>query len=424
MFNAETEKIVLSCLIMSPSSITKIFEVLKTEDFYVDKHRIIFDSIKALNENKIKISAVTLNSYYVDNKIDAQSETVDLLEYWTGGIVDNYINDILDYSARRKLSALIRDTNQLIQNKNYSLEKACYDIDEQIKVIASNKTNTLVSLKDMSTGKIEDVSESKRYYQTGLKDLDYGIHGIFCSELIILAARPKSGKTALAGNIAVNIAKKHPAENVLIMSLEMKRNQLRRRFLSQEAEIDSFILKTGKYETQEQKIKVENAMIVIDDLPVYISDSVYDLEPLVNSIKRFASLKKISVAIVDYIQLVNHWIKGANREQIVSEIGRTLKNLASELNIPILALSQLNRSVELRPDQKPVLSDLRESGALEQHADMVWFIYQDKKLLDKNEIAKNQYHIDVAANRDGKAGFEVDVTFIKEYTKFTNFMEQ
>jgi len=408
---------------MSPSYITQILEAVKIDDFYNDKHKLIFNSVKALYEKKAKISTVTLNSYFTDNKLDLRNEMLDMLNDWIGGNVDSYINDLLDYSARRKLSKLIRDTNQLIQSKSYSLEKACYDIDEQIKVIANNKLNTLVSLKDMSTGKVEDISESKRYYKTGLRDLDDKIHGIFCGELIILAARPKCGKTALAGNIACHIAKKHPVDNVLIMSLEMKRNQLRRRFISQEAEIDSFILKTGKYEVPEQKTRVETAMKIIDELPIFISDSIYDLEPLVNSVKRFASLKNISVVIVDYIQLVNHWIKGANREQIVSEIGRTLKNLAGDLNIPIIALSQLNRSVEMRPDQKPVLSDLRESGALEQHADMVWFIYQDRKALDKNEIEKNQYQIEVAANRDGKAGFEIDVTFIKEYTKFNNFME-
>ncbi|HJX50442.1 MAG TPA: DnaB-like helicase N-terminal domain-containing protein, partial [Candidatus Nanoarchaeia archaeon] len=185
MYNKDIEQIILSCLIMSPSSITKIFEQVETEDFYIDKHRIIFDSIKTLYEKKIQVSMVTLNAYFTDNKINARSETLDLLECWTGGIIDNYINDLLDYSARRKLSKLIQDTNQLIQNKNYSLEKACYDIDNQIKVIASNKTNSLVSLKDMATGKIEDISESKRYYQTGLRDLDSGIHGIFCGELII-----------------------------------------------------------------------------------------------------------------------------------------------------------------------------------------------------------------------------------------------
>jgi replicative DNA helicase len=423
MFNLETEKIILSCLINSPSSITKIFERVKTEDFYDAKYRIIYDAIKSIHDKKLKINFSSLIACYKDYDVDCCEETVELLPYWMGGDIDYDINNLLDYSARRKLSTLLLDTKQLLQNKNYSIEKACFDVDSQLKVIADNKMSNFVSMKDMSTGDIQDIAESKRFYKTGFRDLDTNIHGIFCGELIILAARPKMGKSSLAGNIACYIAENHGSENVLFVSLEMRRNQLRRRFISQYAQLNSFILKTGNYDNEQQKQRATNAMKIVDGLPLFISDSEFELDGIINSVKRYASFKKISLLVVDYIQLINHSIKGANREQVVSEIGRNLKILAGDLNIPVLALSQLSRAVELRPDQKPILSDLRESGALEQHADGVWFIYQDKKQLEKNDILADQFQLEVAAYRDGKAGFEIDVTFVKEYTKFCNFME-
>jgi len=422
MYNEQTEKIVLANSIMYPSSLLQVLEFLSEPDFYIDKHRLIFSTIKTLNQSNITITTSTIISYFNDNKIDLISYLLDLLDSRTTGNIKLYIDDLIDYSSRRKLSKLIQDTNQLIQDKNYSLDKACFDIDNQIKAINSISTNSLIAMKDMATGRIEDVAESKKFYKTGFRDLDSAIHGIFCGELIILAARPKSGKTAMAGNITCNIAENHPG-HILFMSLEMKRNQLRRRFISSYAGIDSFVLKTGNFENEDQKIRAEVAMTKVDALPIYISDSVFELEGIINTVKRFASLKKIDLVVIDYIQLVNNYIKGASREQMVSEIGRNFKIMAADLNIPVLALSQLSRAVEARPDGKPILSDLRESGALEQHADMVWFIYQDKKALEKHDIDDTQYQLDVAANRDGKAGFEVDLTFHKIYTKFTNFME-
>lgn len=420
MYNIDQEKIILSCCVMSPTSLPEILGKIVTDDFYFDKHRLIFDSIKDLFSKGKEIKTANLFSYYTDKDIDVKKETLDILDFWTGGNIDSDITSFLDYSSRRKLSKQLKHAEELLAKKEYSLDSTCFEIDNTLKSISANQITALTSMKDMATGDIKDLSEGGRFFRTGIKGLDSSIWGIFCGELIILAARPKCGKTSLAGNIGTHIAERYERENVLEFSLEMKRQQLRRRYVSQYAEVDSFLIKTGKL-NEDQKIAVENAMMRVDDLNLYIADNIFELDKIIIHSRRFARIKKISCIIVDYIQLINHIIKGSTREQVVSEIARNLKLLAAELNVPVIALSQLSRAVELRPDQHPKLSDLRESGALEQHADMIWFIFQDKIELEKKTILDNQFELEVAANRDGKAGFSVELLFRKEFTKFEEF---
>lgn len=420
MHNIDTERIILSCCIMSPTSLPELLSKITTDDFYIDKHRIIFDSLKDLFSNGKELKIANLMSYYTDKDLDVKKETLEILDFWTGGNIDQEITSLLDYSQRRKLSKQLNYAGEMLQKKEYSLDKISFDIDNTLKAIASNQITALTSMKDMATGDIKDLSEHKRFFRTGINKLDESLWGIFCGELIILAARPKCGKTSLAGNIGTYIAERYHNDNVLMFSLEMRKEQLRRRFISQYAEVDSFLIKTGKL-TEDQKIIVENAMIRVDDLHMYISDNIFELEQLINTARRFASIRNVSCIIVDYIQLINYAIKGATREHVISEIARNLKLLAGELEVPVIALSQLSRAVELRPDQHPILSDLRESGALEQHADGVWFIFQDKIEKEKGTIQENQFELEVAAYRDGKAGFSIELLFDKKFTKFSEF---
>jgi replicative DNA helicase len=421
MINQITENKVLGCAIQSPTSLPYIIEYVKPDDFYNSKYSVIFGIIKELYDRKIQISITEITKIIYDRKLDDSYARlfVDVLPAWTGGDIKQDVKDLVEDSNRRKLNLMFKDAVNIISDKGNPLEQFCHDVDNQIRDIMRNRNAEIVKMSQLATGDIKDLIDDNRSFRTGIRDLDAEIFGLRQSRLIILAAETGFGKTALAGNIALHMADNYRSNHVLFISLEMESNELRLRFISQEARVDSFVIERGKYESEDDRNRVIEAMKKIDNMSnLNIMRDKYTLPEIIASIKQFALTNKLSLVVVDYLQLISNSIKGATREREISEISRQLKLLAMDIQTPILALSQLSRKVDGRANKEPQLSDLRESGAIEQNANMVIFLYQDLKEIEKELRTSNTYLLKVAKNRGGKRGFAIELFFHPQFTLF------
>jgi replicative DNA helicase len=420
MNNPTTQTIVLNCAIESQTSLPYILSKVKPEDFENAKYKTIYEIIKSLYENKQIVSLVSITKILYDQKLYEShiSSITEVLRSWTGGDIKKEVKDLIDDSCRRQIVSLLQKGAEVIIEKGYSLEQIYSRIDTRLKDIMKNRNSEFIKLSDLATGKIEDLYDTNKYFRTGIRDLDAGIYGLKQTKLIVLAAQTSKGKSALAGTIGCHIADKYPNQSVLFASLEMEESELRLRFISHYSKIDSFIIEHNKFISDEQKEKVKEGMSKVDKINNFeILRGKFTLTEILTLTKQYAQTRPISLMIIDYLQLINHYMKGSNREQVVSEVTRQLKLLAMELRIPILALSQLSRSVDNRKDNIPILSDLRESGAIEQHSDMIMFLYHNPELAD---VDKNSYLLEVAKNRGGKSNFEVNLYFTPEITTFEN----
>ncbi|WP_404406489.1 replicative DNA helicase [Jeotgalibacillus malaysiensis] len=428
--NIEAEQAVLGAIFLEPQSLISAQEVLMPEDFYRSAHQRIFDVMISLSDKGKAIDLIT-----VTEELAAMKELEDVggISYLTdlAGFVPTAAN--LEYYAhiveeKSLLRRLIRTATTIAQDgyaREDEVENLLAEAERNIMEVANRKnTSAFHSMKDVlvrTYDNIEILNSSQgdiTGIATGFNELDRMTAGFQRNDLIIVAARPSVGKTAFALNIAQNVATK-TGENVAIFSLEMGAEQLVMRMLCAEGNINAQNLRTGAL-TDEDWRKLTMAMGSLSNAGIYIDDTpgvrVQDIRAKCRRLKQEHGLGMI---LIDYMQLIHGTGKpGENRQQEVSEISRSLKGLARELEVPVIALSQLSRGVESRQDKRPMMSDLRESGSIEQDADIVAFLYRDD-YYDKESENQNTIEIIIAKQRNGPVG-TVSLAFIKEYNKFVN----
>jgi replicative DNA helicase len=400
---------------MSPADLPGILSAIEPEDFYYEINRNIYIAIRYLFENKITVTLSALFKYFADQKTDYRQDILLIMDCYAGPDIKPYISSLKKDSSFRKIKILSQKLNARADDKSESPESIYQEINSEFQEIFKNQNSDITTFADMATGDIKDMASHNRYFMTGFAKFDEILHGLFQTELTYLAARPGLGKTALALNIACNIAKRYTSGDVLFFSLEMPKDQLRLRAVSGEAEVDSFIIKSERFRSNEEREKAIQGMKKIDSLSnLAVVDNKFSMSQIYIESKRYASYKNLSIIVIDYLQLIESGIKNGTKNEKVEENSRMLKKLAMELHVPVLCLSQLSREIEKRTDTRPKLSDLRDSGAIEQDGDAVWFIYQNKS---DREFDSGLCEIEVAKNRNGKL-FNHDFRFTKEYTKF------
>tara|TARA_B100001057_G_scaffold98994_1_gene95723 strand:+ start:35050 stop:36441 length:1392 start_codon:yes stop_codon:yes gene_type:complete len=434
--SVEAEQSILGGLMLDNSAWEKIADIIVKSDFYRKDHQIIFDGISSLIESSEACDVVTL-SEYLDNKGNLDSagglEYLATLANETAGSANvvSYAKILRERSVLRSLIAAGneisgsafstegRSASELVDQA----ERLVFEIAEKgargrvgferIEKFLSSTIDRIEFLKN-SEGEITGVP-------TGFKDFDKYTAGLQPSDLIIIAGRPSMGKTSLALNIAENAAIDSKITTA-IFSMEMPKEQLAFRMISSLGRIDSKKLRDGSF-PEEDWSRINSAIHLMSDAPIYIDDSPAlsptEIRARARRLKRESNLGLI---VLDYIQLMQVHGNTENRTTEISEISRSLKALAKELNVPIIALSQLNRSVEQRTDKKPIMSDLRESGALEQDADLIAFIYRDE-VYNPDSPRKGIADIKIAKQRNGPTG-EFPLTWVDRYTKFENFASE
>lgn len=420
MYNIQNEKIILDCAIMSSTLLPVIIDSIKDIDFYYDQHKTIFNLIKELHEKNIQVSVSSLFKLATERKIEIKF--TDILGNWTGTDIKPFLESLKDDSNRRQIRLLLQQQNELITDRGNSVDAIYTEIDNKLREITANQISPITMMSDMTTGDIYDLGSNRKSRKTGYEDLDRLLYGIGAGELIVLAGQTSQGKSSAAGNIGTFIADHYNSNHVLWFTLEMPKEQIRRRFVGQYAQYDNFLIKIKKYGTSEDKEKVRQAMEKIDNLPIGIVDRKFDIADIVGISRRFSHTHKISVIVVDYLQQINNYMPGVSTAYQIGNTVKQLKDLAMELQVPLLCLSQFSRKAD--KDEFPDLSWLKETSTIEQAADMVWFLhrYSDKqkeKLEDEYlRAVDNLYRFIVAKNRDGKANFHIEMEFTPEITTF------
>ena len=429
----EAEQSVLSAVLIDNDTLTDIAPILKPDDFYKPSHQIIYTSMSELYSRNEPVDLVTLVNHLKEKgKLEEAggatylSRLVDTIPITVNAEYHGKI--IHDKASLRKL---IGKSSEIIHRCYEEKGDASDIIDYAQTAIFNVADNTLKPtfshLRELVIENINTLEERQNNdseysgIPTGFKQFDKLTSGLQNSDLIILAARPSMGKTAFALNIARNVAIDKD-KLVAVFSLEMSKEQLSMRLLTSEARVNSERLKTGMI-GEDDWLKVTEAAGVISEAPIYIDDSpnLTAMEIRAKS-RRLKMDKDLALIVIDYLQLMKVQVTGDRRDLEIAEISRSLKSLAKELNIPILVLSQLNRMVEQRADKRPMMSDLRESGAIEQDADIIAFIYRDEVYnKDDNNPNKGKAEIIVAKNRNGAVGKAV-LTFIGQYTRFENIV--
>jgi replicative DNA helicase len=428
----EAEKMILGSILQEQELIEKVQEVLVVKDFYHINHQYIYEIMLSLFEEDNPIDIISVTGQVQDkNLIDniPPSYLAELLDtvHSTNGI-SYYINLVKESSGKRNLHRIAQSIANDAYNSDKDLDEIINQAGEDLAKVSDSqgrddRMRSAMEIVSSTYEKIELISTHKGDIvgiPTGYSELDRMTSGLNNSDLIIVAARPSVGKTAFALNIAQNVATRS-RKNVAIFSLEMDSNQLMMRILCAEGNIDAANLRNGKL-TNEEWTKLTMAMGVISNSPLFIDDTPgISIEEIKK--KKCRKLKRergLSLVLIDYLQLVTvmQSNKSTNRQEEVSIISKSLKALARELNVPIIALSQLSRGVESRQDKRPMMSDIRESGSIEQDADVVAFLYRDDYYNSDTE-AKNIIEIIISKQRNGPTGI-VELAFIKEFNKFVN----
>ncbi|MBR8661276.1 MULTISPECIES: replicative DNA helicase [Brevibacillus] len=427
--NNEAEQSVLGAVFLSKEALITAIEILRPEDFYKTAHQRIFKTMQDLYERGEPVDLVTVTAELQDHKLlDEVGGVTYLTEIArsvpTAANIEYYARIVEEKSLLRRLIL----TATKIANDGYSREddvtQILADAERYILEIAQNRNSGgFVPIRDVlleTYERIEFLSQRRgdvTGIPSGYPDLDKMTSGFQRSDLIILAARPSVGKTAFALNVAQNVAAR-AGETVAIFSLEMAASQLVQRMICAEGNLDASRMRTGWLEEDDWQ-KLTMAIGTLAKAPIYIDDTPgITVQDIRAKCRRLQAEKGLGLIVIDYLQLIQGRGRGENRQQEVSEISRTLKGIARELNVPIIALSQLSRSVEQRQDKRPMMSDIRESGSIEQDADIVAFLYRDD-YYDKETENKNVIEVIIAKQRNGPTG-TVELAFLKEYNKFVS----
>jgi len=431
--NVEAEQCLLGCLMLDKNAIIRVSDFIRPEDFYKDIHREIYSAMLDLFEKMDPIDIMSVStrlkekeklekvggSAYLTSLINTVPTATHVTNYAKTVSEKKVLRDLISASAEIGLDAF--DESQDVDVLLDKAEKRVFSIGQK------SLRQSFVAIKDIlgeTFERIDQLSKHQSMYRgipTGFKQLDNMLSGLQRSDLVILAARPSMGKSSMALDIARHVA---VFENlpVGIFSLEMSKDQLVERLLASQANVDSWRLRTGKLQDtggDNDFSRLQTAMGSLSEAPIYIDDAgTTNIMQMRAMARRLQADKGLGLIIVDYLQLMDSSNKYATPIQQVTENSRALKQLAKELNIPVLVLSQLSRAVEQRTPHRPMLSDLRESGAIEQDADVVMFIYRDDKY-NENSLEKNIAEIIVAKHRNGAQG-AIKLYFDEQRVSFRN----
>ncbi|MDS1030557.1 replicative DNA helicase [Bacillota bacterium LX-D] len=430
--NLEAEQAVLGSMLLDKEAIYSVMEVLKSEDFYQDSHRIIYEIILELNEQNQAVDLVTLTDELRKNNMLEKVGGVTYVSLLssvvpTAANARYYAQIVAEKSLLRSLVNAATQIAQIGYEGTENVEQLLDQAESMILRIAERRrSNFFTPIKELLLSTIEHLEYLAEHKgeATGVptfRDLDKLLSGLHKSDLIICAARPGMGKTAFCLNIAQKVAIKQKIP-VAIFSLEMSKEQLVQRILSAEAMVDQQKLRSGYLQGEDWQ-KLAAAAARLEDAPIYIDDTPnIGVMEIRGKTRRLKAEKGLGLIIVDYLQLMKSNHRTENRQQEISEISRSLKALARELDLPVLALSQLSRAVEQTHDKKPALSHLRESGSIEQDSDCVLFIHRPE-YYDPETDKKGIAEIIVAKHRHGPTG-SIEVAFLGEYTKFLDLAQQ
>ena len=437
----EAEQAVLGSMLIDADCVKDVMDKLQPEDFYLRRNREIFETIYSMFVYSKPIDGVTVagemerSGLYTD---DTRGYLVQLMEVTpTSANVMEYVKIVREKALLRAVAAAASDITAMVQEGAGEASKVLEAAEQKIYAIRRGRSGqNMVPISMVLQAVLERLGEltaaggeTMPGLTTGFSDVDRKINGLNKSDLLLLAARPGMGKTSMALNVAVNAAKAS-RKTVAVFSLEMSREQLVQRLLCSTALVDSSRLRTGRISTQKEWDQLANAASVLMDAPLYIDDTPgISVSEIRSKCRRLKAEHGLDIIMIDYLQLMqakNVSRNGDNRQQEISEISRSLKSLARELNVPVIALSQLSRSVESRQDHRPFLSDLRESGSLEQDADMVSFLYREayyNREIEDDDPRKNETEVILAKNRNGPVD-TVKLHFAGQFTLFYEITNQ
>lgn len=427
--NAEAERSVIGSMIMDKDAITTASEIIVGEDFYQQQYGVLFDTMVELHNEGKPVDLVTLQDKLVEKNLPPELSSIEFMRELLNAVptsanIKYYANIVREKAMLRRLIKVTEGIANTCYLGNDSVEDIMASTEKQVFDIVQNRSGgDFVSIKDVVINAIESIESAAKTagkvtgVSTGFYDLDYKTAGFQPSDLILVAARPSMGKTAFVLNVAEHAALKANVTTA-IFSLEMSKEQLVKRILSMNSKVDSQAMRTGDLQDDDWIKLVEsakligNSNLIIDDTPgISISE-------LRSKCRKFKLEHNLGMVIIDYLQLMTGSKNAESRQQEISEISRSLKALAREISVPVIALSQLSRAVEQRPDKRPMLSDLRESGAIEQDADVVMFIYRDDYYNHDSEEAGIS-EIIIGKQRNGPTG-TVKLAWLSQYTKFAN----
>ena len=428
--STDAEKSVIGSMLMDRDAITTASEILTGDDFYVKQNQILFETMVELHNEGKPVDLVTLQNRLKEKdippEITAMEFVRELLEATpTSANVKYYANIVAEKATLRKLIKATEGVENDCYNQKDSVDTIMDEAEKNIfKVLQRRNAGDYVPISTVVNNALDKISLAARNkgavtgIPTGFIDLDFKTAGLQPSDLVLIAARPSMGKTAFVLNIAQHVAFKQGLPTA-IFSLEMSKEQLVNRLFSLQSGVDAQKLRTGNLDESDWEMLIEGATdigqskLIIDDTP---GISIGELR---SKCRRYKLEHGLSIIMIDYLQLMTGSGKNAeSRQQEISEISRSLKGLARELQVPVIALSQLSRAVESRPDKRPMLSDLRESGAIEQDADVVMFIYRDD-YYNHESPDKGISEIIIAKQRNGPIG-TVKLAWLPELTKFAN----
>lgn len=429
----DAEMNVLGAIFLDPKEILSVMDQLNNEDFFDQGHQLIFQAMKDLQADNMKIDyssvAAKLEAQQLLAKVGGMKYLVQLSEMVPSTRhLDTYIDFVKDSALKRETINLASE----ILEKGYEGEMDASDYvtyaEESIFALAQKrKTSAFAELAEVIR-EVKEKTELNRDkkggitgLRTGFSNLDQLTAGLQPEELIILAARPSMGKSAFAMNLAINVAKRNNdgQAGVAIFSLEMSNEQLAARMLSSESNIENNKIKTGHLTSREWQF-LEGGMQSLARLKIMFDDSAsVSVADIRAKCRKLSQEGRLDFVVIDYLQLIKGDDRSGNRQEEVAKISRSLKQMARELRVPILALSQLSREVEKREDKRPLLADLRESGSIEQDADIVMFLYREDYYERKQENKTGEVELSIAKNRQGMAGVVLKYRFDTEFSRFT-----
>ena len=433
----EAERAVLGGLMLETHRFDIVIQVIKENDFDGKDHQIIFQSMSELVEENKPLDPLTVSEKLDNknslNKVGGKDYLVELATTTPSAAnLEAYAEIIRQRSITRKLMKANSEISELISNPQGQDGASLLDKAESMIFALNDETNqndqNLQSMRELIPSTMDRLHELSNKSggligsSTGYKDLDNKLQGLQNGDLIVVAGRPSMGKTSLAMNVAENVLLDSESNgSVLIFSLEMPGESLTTRLLSGMTKLNQQNVRSGMLKDDELRILFQQSE-KLKNLPLWIDDSsILSPMELRAKARRLARTEKdgLSLIVVDYLQLMQLPLSSENRVNQISEISRSLKSLAKELNVPVIALSQLNRAVENRPNKRPIMADLRDSGAIEQDADVILFIYRDEVYNEDSEHG-NKAEIIIGKQRNGPIG-TVNLTFLKEFTRFENF---
>ncbi|MBR1528071.1 MAG: replicative DNA helicase [Oscillospiraceae bacterium] len=428
-YSLDAEQTILGAILIDSDSLGMVMEQIKPECFYVEQHRALFTVITTMAASGHHIDAITVldkavNAHIFENAAEGRNYLANLVELVpTTANLASYCKIVANKYYIRSLAETAQKILHDIQNGETNAQMLLDSAEQQIFSIRQGRDiSGLTPIREVVADTYNQIGrlagpdrEKYKGMGTGFAYLDSLISGLNKSDLILVAARPAMGKTAFALNLAQNVAKTHPDEAVCIFSLEMPRTQLAARLLSTSAQVDSNKLRNGRL-SGDDWLRLAAGASYLSNMPIYIDDTASITVPQIKA--KLRRIKNLGLVVIDYLGLIQSTLRTENKVQVVAEITRQLKIMAKELNVPVILLSQLSRGPESRTDKRPMLSDLRDSGSIEQDADIVLFLYRDA-YYNKDSKTPNVAECIVAKNRHGECG-TANLIWDGQFTRFSS----